>query len=77
MDKRHVYDWDTRVHLLARGPGIPAGSTMAFPATMVDLAPTFLSIAGLPKPPTMDGRSLLPLFVADESDGLADQGEAS
>ena len=26
MDKRHVYDWDTRIHLLARGPGEKAAS---------------------------------------------------
>ena len=28
MDKRQPYDWDTRIHLLARGPGIQAGSLM-------------------------------------------------
>ena len=27
MDKRNVYDWNTRIHLLAAGPGIKAGST--------------------------------------------------
>ena len=63
MDKRHVYDWDTRIHLLARGPGIDAGSTFAQPATQVDLAPTFLDIAGLKKPANMDGHSLLPLLT--------------
>jgi N-acetylglucosamine-6-sulfatase len=26
MDKRQPYDWDTRIHLLARGPGITAGA---------------------------------------------------
>ena len=63
MDKRHVYDWDTRIHLLARGPGIAAGSTFAQPATQVDLAPTFLDMAGLGKPARMDGHSLLPLLT--------------
>jgi N-acetylglucosamine-6-sulfatase len=63
MDKRHVYDWDTRIPLVIRGPGIPGGSRLEQPATLVDLAPTFLSMAGLPKPSTMDGRSLLPLLV--------------
>lgn len=63
MDKRHVYDWDTRVHLLVRGPGVPPGSTWNAPATMVDLAPTFLGLAGVPKPPTMDGKSLMPLLT--------------
>jgi hypothetical protein len=53
----------SRQHLLARGPGIKAGSTWDQPATQVDLAHTFLGIAGLPKPPQMDGKSLLPLLV--------------
>ena len=26
MDKRHVYDWNTRIHLLVRGPRIPPGT---------------------------------------------------
>jgi len=65
MDKRHVYDWDTRVHLLVRGPGVPAGVHMPFAATFVDLAPTFLDIAGVAVPARMDGRSLLPLLHAD------------
>jgi N-acetylglucosamine-6-sulfatase len=70
MDKRHVYDWDTRIHLLSRGPGIAKGSTFSLPATQVDLAPTFLGIAGLAKPASMDGKSLLPLLTAGAS--LAD-----
>ena len=64
MDKRNVYDWDTRIHLLARGPGIKQGMTWDEPATQVDLAPTFLGIAGVAKPPQMDGKSLLPLLTA-------------
>ena len=67
MDKRHVYDWDTRIHLLARGPGIAAGSTWSQPATQVDLAPTFLGIAGLDKTAVMDGKSLMPLLTAAPS----------
>ena len=63
MDKRHVYDWDTRVPFVIRGPGIKAGSRFEEPATLVDLAPTFLAIAGLSKPAVMDGRSVLPLLV--------------
>lgn len=64
MDKRQPYDFDTRIHLLARGPGIKPGTTWAQPATQVDMAPTFLGIAGLPKPATMDGHSILPLLVS-------------
>jgi hypothetical protein len=63
MDKRNVYDWNTKIHLLARGPGIDKGVEWAQPATQVDLAPTFLGLAGVPKPPTMDGKSLVPFLV--------------
>ena len=31
------------------------------------MAPTFLGIAGLPKPATMDGHSILPLLVAADT----------
>ena len=67
MDKRQPYDFDTRIHLLALGPGIKPGSTWAQPATQVDMAPTFLGLAGLPKPATMDGKSIVPLLMAAES----------
>ena len=63
MDKRNVYDWNTRIHLLARGPGIPHGETWKEPATQVDIAPTFLGFAGVAKPPQMDGKSLVPLLT--------------
>jgi len=63
MDKRQPYEWDTRIHLLARGPGIKAGSTWAQPATQVDMAPTFLGLAGLDKTAVMDGKSLVPLLM--------------
>ena len=46
LDKRHVYDFDTRIPLLVRGPGIVPGSILSSQATPVDLAPTFLAIAG-------------------------------
>ena len=69
MDKRNVYDWDTRIHLLARGPGIAAGSTWSQPATQVDLAPTFLGLAGLAKTAVMDGKSLVPLLVTSAPRG--------
>lgn len=108
MDKRHAYDWDTRIHLLARGaplplsvslslaralslclytspsihhsiylrlrcsvplhtgPGIKPGMTWSQPATQVDMAPTFLGLAGLSAPPYYDGKSLVPLLVATD-----------
>jgi len=63
FDKRNVYEFDAKIHLLARGPGIAEGSQWAQPATNVDLAPTWLAIAGLRQPAGMDGRSILPLLL--------------
>merc|ERR1719454_1404338 len=62
MDKRHVYEWDTKIHLLARGPGIKPGSSFSAPGTQVDIAPTLLGLAGL-RSPYMDGRSIVPFLV--------------
>lgn len=72
MDKRHVYTWDTKIHLLARGPGIPAGSAMPMPGTQVDIAPTLLGLAGIAAPETMDGRSIAPFLVEPHSLDLLD-----
>ena len=49
-----------------RGPGITAGSVLTAPATPVDLAPTFLAIAGL-EATQMDGRSILPLLISSDA----------
>merc|ERR1712137_697353 len=67
MDKRHVYEWDTKIHLLSRGPGIKPGSTFANPGTQVDIAPTILGLAGVPIPENMDGKSIVP-FLVDPTD---------
>eukprot|EP01047_Picozoa_sp_COSAG01_P007437 COSAG01_NODE_283_length_19477_cov_44.267468_7_plen_137_part_00 len=56
-------DFDTRIHLLVKGPGIAPGSVHDFIASNVDLTPTFLSLAGLELAPGMDGRSILPLLL--------------
>jgi N-acetylglucosamine-6-sulfatase len=62
LGKVDVYDPSTRVPLLMRGPGIPAGLHLRQPVANIDLAPTILDSAeaeaGLP----MDGRSLWPLI---------------
>jgi len=70
MDKRQVYEWDTRIHLLARGPGIPRGHKWAQAATQVDMAPTFLGLAGIDRPSQFDGRSLVPLLIPSRAEPL-------
>jgi len=57
--KAFPYDFDTHVPFFVRGPGIGASSFRDQPVLNIDLAPTFLHIAGVAPPPFMDGRSIL------------------
>ncbi len=60
------YEESSRVPALARWPGrIRAGSVVPFPASAVDLFPTFLDVAGVTAPPArgMEGKSLLPALT--------------
>ena len=61
-DKRFMYEPGLRAPLLARGPGIKAGLTPDQMVTNIDLAPTFLDLAGVPIPDSMQGRSFAPLL---------------
>lgn len=61
-DKRFMYEPGLNVPLLARGPGIKAGGVPEQFVANIDLAPTFLDLAGLPVPDYMQGRSLVPLL---------------
>ena len=66
MDKRHMYEWNTKIHLLARGPGIPMNSKWSSPATQVDIAPTFLNLANIKFDNNrFDGKSLVPLIKSN------------
>ncbi len=68
FDKRFMYEPGLHVPLLARGPGIKAGSLPAQFVANIDLAPTFLDLAGLPIPSSMQGRSLVPLLHGESPD---------
>jgi arylsulfatase A-like enzyme len=61
-DKRFMYEPGLHVPLLAKGPGIKAGSVPEQFVANIDLAPTFLDLAGLPVPDSMQGRSIAPLL---------------
>ena len=76
IDKRQHYDHDTRIHNLVRGPGIAPGSTFGALGTNVDQAPTWLGLAGLSKPPGMDGRSYAPLLIDADDPAVPAQTRA-
>lgn len=61
----------SRVPLLMRGPGIPAGVTVDGMAEAVDVLPTLLDLAAIQTPPAVQGRSLLPLLRGEDG-GRAD-----
>ncbi len=72
FDKRLMHEPSIRVPLLMRYPKrIPAGTVRSETALDIDLAPTFLDLAGLPVPSHMQGKSLLPLMAA-EAPGFRD-----
>ncbi|HXU29770.1 MAG TPA: sulfatase-like hydrolase/transferase, partial [Thermoanaerobaculia bacterium] len=60
-----LYDATLRVPLIFRLPGtLPAGKVEREPATLADVAPTILALAGLAPKPGIDGRDL---FGSDRS----------
>lgn len=70
MDKRNVYDFDVRIHLVVAGPGIDAGTIVPQLASNVDLAPTWYAMAGVKFDANdVDGKSLLPFLVHNPADG--------
>jgi arylsulfatase A-like enzyme len=60
--KMTAYDSDIRVPLIVVGPGVPPGSTQPALAENVDLAPTFMRLAGKRPPPWVDGHGLISLL---------------
>ena len=62
-DKRPAYEESIRIPMLARYPSmIKAGAKISQMTLNIDIAPTFLDLAGLSAPKQMQGRSLKPLL---------------
>ena len=58
-----TYDTVTNIPFILRWPGhAPAGTVCPHPVSHVDLTPTLLDYFGAPRPPVLEGISLLPCF---------------
>jgi arylsulfatase A-like enzyme len=65
-DKRWMYEESFRTPLLIRWPGkVKAGSVSEEMVMNLDLAETFLDIAGLAVPADMQGRSIVPILAGN------------
>jgi len=66
FDKRWMYEESLRMPLIVRWPGVTApGSTSDAMVSNLDLAETFLDIAGVEIPSDMQGESLVPLLEGE------------
>lgn len=66
FDKRWIFEESLRTPFLVRWPGVTKpGSTNGNIVSLLDLAQTFLDIAGLPQPEDMQGHSMVPLFKGE------------
>lgn len=63
MGKQSLYDHSSRVPLLIAGPGLPSDIRRSGLCYLHDVMPTLLELAGLPIPPAVQSRSLLPMLM--------------
>ena len=62
LGKQNLYEHSIRVPMIFSGPGVPANrETNAF-VYLSDIAPTVYAWLGVQPPPTVEAKSLLPLF---------------
>ena len=76
--KTQLYDLGMHAPLIIRWPGhVQPGRTVDDYVTLKDLAPTFLTVAGIPPPAIMDAHSLLPLLEAKQSGVIVASNDAA
>ena len=69
IDKRAMYEESIRIPFLVHCPEIvPAGQSIEKMVLNIDVAPTVLDAAGADVPPTVQGRSFLPLARRESTD---------
>ncbi|CAG05364.1 unnamed protein product, partial [Tetraodon nigroviridis] len=72
IDKRQLYEFDIKVPLMVRGPGIAPKQTVEAPVLNIDLAPTILDISGFNVAAVnVDGQSFLSQMAPSLRNGTA------
>jgi len=72
VQKRSFYEQSARVPLIVQFPdGLGAGTRCGQPVSLVDIAPTFLEIAGVERWLPMDGSSLMPCIEGSSESRIA------
>jgi arylsulfatase A-like enzyme len=73
FDKRWIYEESLRTPMLMRWPGhIEPGSSTDEIVSVIDIAPTFLEMAGAPVPEDVQGRSFVPLLTGETPEDWRD-----
>jgi len=76
IDKRNAYEPSVRVPMVVFAPGqVPQGKTTDAVIRNLDLAPTFLDVAGVEKPAQMEGSSFLDVITGREDAAQWDPGD--
>jgi arylsulfatase A-like enzyme len=66
--KRSCHESSIRLPTAFCGPGFEGGGQVQDLVSLIDLPPTLLDAAGLPVPPEMQGRSIMPLARREATD---------
>ncbi|KAJ6437391.1 arylsulfatase [Purpureocillium lavendulum] len=67
--KKQGYETDINIPMVWRGPGVPSGKVIDAVSTHTDLAPTFLTLFGLPLRDNLDGRTIPAIVVPPQASG--------
>ncbi len=69
IDKRHFYEESAKVPFLVRYPEVlEGGQVITEMVQNIDVAPTFMEIAGIKKPDYMHGASIMPILAGNTPD---------
>jgi arylsulfatase A-like enzyme len=73
--KGSIAEGGIRSPLIVTGPGVPSGRLSTTVSHVMDMAPTFLSIAGVTHPQTRNGKEILPMQGRSMLTCWADENE--